>query len=158
MLRIIQENEFARDGRSINRHRNQGYHSITESAYSQWAAHKPVLLPSKPILLTVDDGIDNFFGAATPVLRHFGYNMVAVIVTGFATGAQNGQQPYAGFDASWTQLRQLDSSIWNFAFHAGAQGHLDFASQACPYYYRASAPARPTALIRRGYGPRSTRA
>jgi hypothetical protein len=118
----------------------QGYHSITASAYILWAAHKPVLLPSKPILLTVDDGIDNFLGAATPVLRHFGYNMVAMIVTGFATGAQNGQQPYAGFDASWTQLRQLDPSIWSFAFHAGPQGHPDFASQACPYFYPCQRP------------------
>jgi hypothetical protein len=113
----------------------QGYHSITASAYSRWAAHEPVLLPSKPILLTVDDGIDNFFEAATPVLRHFGYTMVAMIVSGFATGAENGQQPYAGFDASWTELRQLDPSIWSFAFHAGPQGHLDFTSQACTYFY-----------------------
>jgi hypothetical protein len=113
----------------------QGYHTITASAYSRWAAHEAVLLPSKPILLTVDDGIDNFFTAATPVLRHFGYTMVAMIVSGFATGAQDGQQPYAGFDASWTQLRQLDPSIWSFAFHAGPQGHLDFTSQACTYYY-----------------------
>lgn len=118
----------------------QGYHTITASAYRQWAARQPILLPSKPILLTADDGIYNLLGAATPVLRHFGYNMVAMIVTGFATGAQNGQQPYAGFDASWTQLRELDPSIWSFAFHAGPQGHLTFASDACPYFYPCQRP------------------
>jgi hypothetical protein len=151
---ILTTAQFYAEMNYLHKH---GYHSITASAYIQWAAHKPVLLPSKPILLTVDDGIDNFFGAATPVLRHFGYNMVALIVTGFATGAQNGQQPYAGFDASWTQLRQLDPSIWNFAFHAGPQGHLDFPVRLAPTFTRASAPARPTRPIRRGCGPTSTR-
>lgn len=118
----------------------QGYHTITASAYVQWATHQPVLLPSKPILLTVDDGIDNFYGPATPVLRHFGYTMVAMIVSGFATAAQNGQRSYAGWDASWTQLRQLDPAVWGFAFHAGPQGHLDYASSACPYFYPCQRP------------------
>jgi Polysaccharide deacetylase len=134
---ILTTAQFYAEMKSLH---EQGYHSITASAYTRWAAHEPVLLPSKPILLTVDDGIENFFGAATPVLRHFGYSMVAMIVSGFATGAQNGQQPYAGFDASWTQLRQLDPSIWSFAFHAGPQGHLESTSQACPYFYPCQRP------------------
>ena len=118
----------------------QGYHTITASSYVLWATHKPVLLPSKPILLTADDGIYSFFGSATPVLRHFGYNMVAMIVSGFATGAQNGQWPYAGWDATWTQLRQLDPLIWTSAFLGGPQGHVNFASQACPYFFPCQRP------------------
>jgi hypothetical protein len=112
----------------------QGYRTITDTQYVRWATRKPVALPVKPILLTVDDGINNFYAPATMVLRHFGYNMVAMVVTGFADGAQRGVRPYGGFDASWTELRALNPAIWGISFHAGARGHLIFA-RACPYFY-----------------------
>jgi hypothetical protein len=113
---------------------SQGYSTITDAQYVLWAMHKAVALPAKPILLTVDDGIDNFYAPATAVLRHFGYNMVSMVVSGFASGAQDGVRPYAGWDASWTQLRALNPAIWGIAFHAGAQGHLLFTG-ACQYFY-----------------------
>jgi hypothetical protein len=113
---------------------SQGYSTITDAQYVLWARHKAVALPAKPILLTVDDGIDNFYAPATAVLRHFGYSMVSMVVSGFAGGAQDGVRPYGGWDASWTQLRALNPAVWEFAFHAGAQGHLLF-SRACPDFY-----------------------
>ena len=113
---------------------SQGYSTITDTQYVRWATHKAVALPAKPILLTVDDGIDNFYAPGTAVLRHFGYNMVSMIVTGFAAGAEDGVRPYVGWDASWTQLRALDPAIWGITFHAGAQGHLLF-NRACPDFY-----------------------
>ena len=82
------------------------------------------------------------------MLRHFGYNMVDMIVSGFAAGAQNGQQPYAGWDASWSELRQLDTSIWSFAFHGGPQGHLVFGSASCPYFYPCQRPGETVAAYR----------
>jgi hypothetical protein len=113
---------------------SQGYRTITDTQYVLWARHKAVALPAKPILLTVDDGINNFYAPATAVLRHFGYNMVAMVVTGFASGSQDGVRPYAGWDASWTQLRALDPAIWGIAFHAGARGHL-LSTGTCRYFY-----------------------
>ena len=113
---------------------SQGYSTITDAQYDLWATHKPVALPAKPILLTVDDGIENFYAPGTAVLRHFGYNMVSMVVSGFANGSQDGVRPFGGWDASWTQLRALDPAIWGFAFHAGAQGHLLF-NRACPDFY-----------------------
>jgi hypothetical protein len=113
---------------------SRGYRTITDTQYVLWAGHQAVPLPAKPILLTVDDGIDNFYAPATAVLQHFGYNMVSMVVSGFADGSQRGVRPYAHWDASWTQLRALDPAIWGTAFHAGAQGHLLF-SRTCPYFY-----------------------
>ncbi len=113
---------------------SQGYRAITDTQYVLWARHKAVALPAKPILLTVDDGIDNFYAPATAVLQHFGYTIVSMVVSGFASGSQAGVRPYGGWDASWTQLRALDPAIWGFAFHAGAQGHLLFTG-TCPYFY-----------------------
>ena len=113
-----------------------GYRTITMPEYQAWVTGQNVNLPYRPILLTVDDGIANFYGPATPVLKHFGYNMTSMVVSGFAQGAQNGVRQYKGWDATWTQLSNLPSSVWGFAFHAGALGHLlNKSSSTCPYFY-----------------------
>ena len=118
---------------------SRGYHTITMPEYVQWAAGHQVMLPRKPVLLTVDDGIANFYEYATPVLRHFGYNAVSMIVSGFATRAQNYERKYWGWDATWTQLQNLPPATWSFAFHAGWQGHL-LSKTGCVYFYPCQRP------------------
>lgn len=113
---------------------SRGYRTVTAEQYVKWAAGQPVLLPEKPVLLTVDDGIANFYAGATPVLRHFGDTMVSTVVSGFAQAAQDGESAYKGWDASWTQLRNLPEHTWEFAFHAGPLGHAA-TNASCPYFY-----------------------
>jgi Polysaccharide deacetylase len=110
-----------------------GYRTITSEQYVAWATHKQVMLPAKPVLLTVDDGIANFYAGATPVLQHFGYTMVSMVVSGFAQGAQDGLRANKGWDATWTQLSSLPSNTWEFAFHAGPHGHT-LSDSGCPFY------------------------
>jgi hypothetical protein len=111
-----------------------GYRTVTAAQYVAWAGGENVLLPAKPVLLTVDDGIANFYAGATPVLKHFGFTMVSMVVSGFAQGAQDKERQYQGWDATWTQLRSLPSDVWEFAFHAGPEGHV--AQQGyCHYFY-----------------------
>lgn len=117
-----------------------GYRTITAQQYVAWATGKSVLLPAKPVLLTVDDGIANFYAGATPVLQHFGYTMVSMVVSGFAQGAQDGVRQYKGWDATWTQLTHLPSDTWSFAFHAGPLGHTVSGTGACAYYYPCQRP------------------
>jgi len=112
----------------------QGYRTVTAAQYVAWSTGQDVKLPAKPVLLTTDDGIANFYAGATPVLRHFGYSMVSMVVSGFAGGAQGKVRQYAGWDATWTQLRSLPSDVWEFAFHAGADGHTT-TEASCAYYY-----------------------
>jgi len=113
---------------------SHGYRTITAAQYVRWVTGEQVMLPEKPVLLTVDDGIANFYAGATPVLRHFGYSMVSMVVSGFAQGAQDGVRQYMGWDATWTQLRNLPADTWEFAFHAGPRGHLT-SGASCPYFY-----------------------
>jgi hypothetical protein len=96
------------------------------------------------VLLTVDDGIANFYAGATPVLRHFGFTMVSMVVSGFAQGAQDKAQKYQGWDATWTQLRNLPDDVWEFAFHAGSDGHVT-ADASCPYFYSCQRPGESAA-------------
>jgi hypothetical protein len=59
--------------------------------------------------------------------------MVAMVVSGFAQGAQDGARQYKGWDATWTQLKHLPSDTWEFAFHAGLAGHT-VSGTGCSYY------------------------
>jgi hypothetical protein len=122
--------------------KQQGYHSITAAQYYAWDEGKTVALPSKPVLLTVDDGTLNSYVNVTAVLRKYDDNMVAFIVSQFAAGATAGQQPYVGWDATWAQLKALPPAQWSFAFHAGAHGHnITFpGNKACEYYYPCQLP------------------
>jgi hypothetical protein len=118
----------------------RGYQTISAQQYTKWATGKSVMLPAKPVLLTVDDGIANFYTGATPVLEHFGYSMVSMVVSGFAQGAQDGVKQYKGWDATWTQLANLPSGTWSFAFHAGPLGHVSASGADCPYFYTCQRP------------------
>lgn len=113
---------------------SHGYRTVTSEQYVKWATGQDVMLPAKPVLLTVDDGIANFYAGATPVLRNFGFTMMSMVVSGFAQGAQDGARQYKGWDASWAQLANLDGT-WEFGFHAGPAGHLLTSGARCAYFY-----------------------
>jgi hypothetical protein len=127
--------------------KQQGYHSITAAQYYAWDEGKRVALPSRPILLTIDDGTLNSYVNVTAVLQEYGYSMVAFIVSQFADGAAANQEPYAGWDATWAQLKALPAAQWSFAFHAGAHGHnVTFPDNpGCTYYYPCQLPGETTA-------------
>ena len=124
---------------------SHGYQTVTARQYVSWATGGQVMLPAKPVLLTADDGIANFYAGATPALQHFGYTMVSMVASGFAQGAQDGQRQYKGWDATWTQLSNLPSGTWEFAFHAGPAGHVVASGTDCPYFYPCQRPAEAAA-------------
>ena len=122
-----------------------GYHSITAFQYAAWVQRKPQALPAQPVLITVDDGIGNFFTNSTPILQKYGFNAVAFIVTGFADGATAGVKPYAGWDATWAQLAALPPGVWSFGFHAGIDGHTARGARGCTLYYPCQLPTESAA-------------
>ena len=59
-----------------------GYHPITtEDLYAFLSGARG--LPSKPVILTFDDGYADFYTTALPILRSHGFKAVAYIVSGF---------------------------------------------------------------------------
>ena len=122
----------------------QGYHSVTAAQYVAWDTGQPVTLPTKPILLTVDDGVLDFYADGTATLQKDGFNVVSFIVTQFADGATAGVDPYAGWNATWAQLQALPTTTYGFAFHAGAAGH-SYPSNSCTYFYPCQLPTETAA-------------
>lgn len=132
----------------------ENYHSVTLAQYTAWLRNGRTLLPSRPVLITADNGIGSFLTGAQPVLARDGFSAVAFLVTGFADGAggkcgplltvagkaydvQPGCGPAnKGWDLTWDQLRALDPRVWSFALEAGPSGHFvqDYAGTRCPVF------------------------
>lgn len=117
---------------------SSGFHTVTLQQYLTWLADGRTKLPSKPILITADNGIFSFLNGAQETLANFGFTAVAAIVTGFADAASgycvqkigriNVQPGCPGanryWDATWNQLSGFSQQgVWSFMLEAGASGH-----------------------------------
>jgi len=93
-----------------------GFHAITLAQYVRFAHGDYRGLPSKPILLTFDDGRLDTYRAADNVLRKYGFHG-----TMFTFGAWPNLNP--GFNLRWNELRSMQASgIWSVQEHGG-HGH-----------------------------------
>lgn len=67
-------------------------------------------LPSKPIILTFDDGYIDFYTTAYPILKKYNFHATSFIPTGLM-----GQ----GYYMSWAQIKEIDSSgLISFQAHS----------------------------------------
>jgi hypothetical protein len=121
---------------------SQGYRTVTLTQYLAWLKGDTSGLPTKPLLLTFDNGIGNLLQGAIPILQSLHYSAVPFLVSGFADGAAgvchdtpiSGQSaintepecPTAnyGWDLTWAQLQALPTSVYQFSLEAGPSGHF----------------------------------
>jgi hypothetical protein len=93
-----------------------GFHAITLKQYVSFARGDYQGLPSKPILLTFDDGRLDTYRAANDILRRYGFH-----ATMFTFAAWPTSNP--GFNLRWNELRSMQQSgIWTVQEHGG-YGH-----------------------------------
>jgi peptidoglycan/xylan/chitin deacetylase (PgdA/CDA1 family) len=91
-----------------------GYHTITtENLYQYLSGTRG--LPSKPIILSFDDGYEDFFTTALPILRSHDFTAVAYIVSGFV-----GQPGYM----TAAQITELDRSGIEIGSHTVSHANL----------------------------------
>jgi peptidoglycan/xylan/chitin deacetylase (PgdA/CDA1 family) len=112
-----------------------GYHTITFNQLFDFLYYNGPL-PSKPIILTFDDGYDDAYNFAYPILQAHGYSGMFYIITGKV--GWKGQ-------ATWDQLREMLAngmqmgshtvthrdigSVWLFS-HAEAQQELQQSQES----------------------------
>lgn len=145
----------------------EDYHSVTLAQYTAWLKNAKVKLPSKPVLITADNGIGSFLTGAEPALTRDGFTATAFIVSGFADGAGGLCAPRLavagksydvqpgcgtankGWDLTWGQLRAL-SPVWSFALEAGPSGHFvqDYAGTRCPVFDACKLPGEADAAYK----------
>jgi len=77
---------------------SHGYHTITLKELSMARAHR-YALPPHPVVLTFDDGYEDFYTTAWPLLRSRHFEATVFVIT-----ALIGHRGYL----TWDQIRQLD--------------------------------------------------
>ncbi len=97
-----------------------GYHSITFDDLRAYFTGGHAL-PSKPVVITLDDGYRDLFTTAYPILRAYGFVAVAYIVTGFV-----GRLRYVTTD----MILQMDHDGIEIASHT--VDHADLARMKLP--------------------------
>jgi hypothetical protein len=113
-----------------------GYHTVTPAQYLAWIKGTRVSLPSNPILLIADNGIENFLAGAQAILAQDGFTMAVAVISGFADGASGvcpepayepgcpADNQLGNWDATWSQLQALPSSVYKFILESGTAGHF----------------------------------
>jgi peptidoglycan/xylan/chitin deacetylase (PgdA/CDA1 family) len=97
-----------------------GYHPITtEDLYAY--LNRTRGLPSRPVILTFDDGYADFYTTALPILRSHDFKATAYIVSGFV-----GRGGYMTAD----QIREADHSGIEIGSHSVSHANLAGASAA----------------------------
>jgi hypothetical protein len=96
--------------------RTAGFHAITLPQYISFVHGDHHGLPSKPILVTFDDGSLSTYRAANNVLRAYGFH-----ATMFTFAAWPTSNP--GFSLTWDELRNMQQGgIWSVQ-ESGGRGH-----------------------------------
>ena len=100
---------------------NHGYHTVTfNDVRLYW--QQVQTLPSKPVIITLDDGYSDLYTTAFPILVAHGFTAVAYIVTGFI-----GQPRYVSVD----QIKQMDR--YGFEIGAHTVNHANLARASDPW-------------------------
>ena len=83
-----------------------GFHTLTIEQYAHFVKHGYRGLPSRPILLTFDDGREDAYRAANDLLEAYGFHVTELVVPAWVTG-------HPHFSLSWSQLQQMaQTSTW----------------------------------------------
>lgn len=85
-----------------------GYHPISLTALERAHAGQEAL-PSKPVLLTFDDGYKSYYDIAFPLLRQYGFPSVVSLVTSWIDGRSTPDYTSAQF-MTWDELRTIARS------------------------------------------------
>lgn len=88
----------------------------------------PVELPARPVVITFDDGFEDFYTAALPALRRYGLPATLYVITGLVGGTSQwlAQADESGRKmVSWSQLAEIRDSGIEIGGHSQNHPQLD---------------------------------
>ncbi len=104
--------------------RGQGFHAVTLNEVRRYLKGE-VSLPENPVVFTFDDGYDDVFQNAVPVLKKYGYVGSFAVITQFP-GIEQGTNRYA----TWEQIRASEKLGMEIVSHT--QNHFDGTAKDNP--------------------------
>ena len=107
---------------------DQGYTPLTITQYIQLRQQPHDVWPSRPVILTFDDGFDDFYTHAFPVLQGHGFEATLYVATGFV-GATSRWLRRSGETMrrmlTWDHLRELSQNNIECGAHSHNHPQLD---------------------------------
>ncbi|MCL5038358.1 MAG: polysaccharide deacetylase family protein [Firmicutes bacterium] len=101
----MSQERFAEQMRYLWSH---GYHAISLPQLKDYLLKRSPL-PSKPVVITFDDGYENNYLYAFPILRQYGFKATINIIVG-RIGSQAGKDSAILAFLNWDQLREMAQS------------------------------------------------
>ena len=111
--------------------RQQSYTPITVTSFMEIRTKGEQPLPDKPVLLTFDDGLEDFYTGALPILQQYNFPATLYVVTGFMNGTSRwllsegeGNRPML----NWGQLAEIQAAGVECGGHTHTHPQLDTIS------------------------------
>jgi peptidoglycan/xylan/chitin deacetylase (PgdA/CDA1 family) len=107
---------------------DNGYTPLTVSEFARSIADSRRRLPERPMVITFDDGLADFYTNAFPVLKGYGFAATLYIVTGFVGGTSRwlcrqgeGERPIL----TWEQIDEINTNGIECGAHSHSHPQLD---------------------------------
>src|SRR5579863_9977859 len=101
---------------------HQGYTPLTVTQYIQARSQGASALAERPVILTFDDGFEDFFTGVLPVLKQYNLTATLYITTAFIDGTSRWmrrERETARSMLSWQQVREISAN----GIECGAHTH-----------------------------------
>ena len=108
----ISEKTFAKQLEYL---KTNGYHTIHLSDLMEFLNYKTAI-PSKSVIITLDDGYQSIYKFAYPLLKRYGYTATLFIYTDFIEASRNA--------LTWNQLRKLKTAGFEIGSHSISHADL----------------------------------
>lgn len=118
--------------RQLRALRNQGYRTVLpDDIVNHRKGGK--LLPSRPVMITFDDGYRDSLTIAEPLLEKYGFRAVAYLVTEAVAETPAARRQYEGTDVlTWPEIEAMQKR-GTFVFGGHGHRHQNLAAMNDPY-------------------------
>lgn len=104
--------------------KDEGFTAVTAEFFGKALAGETAGLPERPVVLTFDDGYEDFYTLALPLLRAYGFTATLFMTAGWIRGG-DGRQPGERRMLGWGQLAEAASAGVEIAAHSISHPQLD---------------------------------